>query len=247
MSLLAELTQPHCLFFDIDCGTLTKGVLAVITAFVLFVGSIYVLLSAVFGRRLGYLVLSVSFFAWMILFSGLWTFGAPGTPRNLGPRGLEPEWVPLEGSFSVQSDQFPEIEQYPGAPWKTPPPSLAASVQSVTGSVQAFLADQANEQLGRDPLAIDAIPPTAFAVQDIKFAAHGTTSLAAAQAFYSGGGPAITVFAYHDSGNVPRYSWMFLGGSLLLFLVHLPFLDRAERKRKEILTGGNAPPWYGPA
>ena len=36
-------------------------------------------------------------------------------------------------------------------------------------------------------------------------------------------------------------------GSLVLFLIHLPFLDRAERKRKAILTGGTAPPWYGPA
>jgi hypothetical protein len=40
---------------------------------------------------------------------------------------------------------------------------------------------------------------------------------------------------------------MFLGGSIALFAVHLPLLDRAEKKRKEFLTGGNAPPWYGPA
>jgi uncharacterized protein (DUF4213/DUF364 family) len=40
---------------------------------------------------------------------------------------------------------------------------------------------------------------------------------------------------------------MFLIGSTLLFGAHLPFLDRAERTRKEILTGGTAPPWYGPA
>jgi hypothetical protein len=40
---------------------------------------------------------------------------------------------------------------------------------------------------------------------------------------------------------------MVLIGSTLLFGAHLPFLDRAERKRKEILTGGTAPPWYGPA
>lgn len=246
--MIAAITVSKCLFFTgIDCGTLTKGILVIITAFVLFIGSIYVLLSAVFGRRLGYLVMSVAFFAWMILFSGLWTFGAPGTPRNLGPRGMEPEWVPLEGSFAVESQQYPEIKEYPGQPWKTPPPSLAASVQSVSGSIQAFLADEANAQLGRDPLAVDAIQPTAFAVQNIKFAAHGSTSLAAAEAFYTGGGPAITVFAYHDSGSVPRYSWMFFGGSIALFLLHLPFLDKAERKRKEILTGGNAPPWYGPA
>jgi hypothetical protein len=40
---------------------------------------------------------------------------------------------------------------------------------------------------------------------------------------------------------------MFLAGSIVLFLLTLPLLDRAEKKRKEILTGGEAPPWYGPA
>mgnify|MGYP006173257909 CR=1 FL=1 len=56
-----------------------------------------------------------------------------------------------------------------------------------------------------------------------------------------------TLALYHDSGSVPRYSLMFMAGSLLLFLIHLPLLDRAERKRKAFLTGGSAPAWYGPA
>ena len=52
---------------------------------------------------------------------------------------------------------------------------------------------------------------------------------------------------YYDGGSVPRYSYMFLGGSIVLFVAFLPLLDRAERKRKEFLTGGGAPAWYGPA
>ena len=40
---------------------------------------------------------------------------------------------------------------------------------------------------------------------------------------------------------------MFLAISLILFIVHIPLLDRAERTRKEFLIGGSAPPWYGPA
>jgi hypothetical protein len=40
---------------------------------------------------------------------------------------------------------------------------------------------------------------------------------------------------------------MFLVGSTILFVVHLPLLDRAERKRKEFLTGGSTPAWHGPA
>jgi hypothetical protein len=241
------VNEATCIGLHIDCATLTKGSLTVITAFILFVGSIYLLLSAVFGRKLGYLVVAVSFFGWMILFSALWVAGAPGTPRDLGPRGLEPGWVPLEGSFTVTSEQYPEISRYPGSPWKPPTEGVAASVQSVTGAIQEFMAEHANEQLGRAPEALNALPPTSFAVEGIRFAAHGSTSLAAARAFYTAGGPVVTVFAYHNSGSVPRYSWMFLGFSVLGLVMHLPFLDKAERKRKEILTGGDAPPWYGPA
>ena len=84
-------------------------------------------------------------------------------------------------------------------------------------------------------------------MQNVAFATSGHTSLAAAQAFFSSGGPAITVFLYHDSGNVPVFSFTFLAASILGFVLHVPFLDRLEKSRKEILTGGTAPPWYGPA
>ena len=83
-----------CLGFEIGCETLLKGGLAVGMAFVLFVGSVLIVLAAVFGRRMGYLVLAVSFFGWMILLSSLWTFGfysqGLDTPVNLGPRGRSP-------------------------------------------------------------------------------------------------------------------------------------------------------------
>src|SRR5439155_8168895 len=53
----------------------TKGILTVISAFVLFVGSPYLLASAVLGLRMGYLVVATSLFAWMIIFASIWTFG----------------------------------------------------------------------------------------------------------------------------------------------------------------------------
>jgi hypothetical protein len=40
---------------------------------------------------------------------------------------------------------------------------------------------------------------------------------------------------------------MFFAIAVILLLVHIPLLDRAERTRKEFLVGGSAPPWYGPA
>ena len=40
----------HCLGFAIDCGTMAKGAGAVAMAFILFIGSVYLVLSAIFGR-----------------------------------------------------------------------------------------------------------------------------------------------------------------------------------------------------
>jgi hypothetical protein len=240
-----------CLGFGVDCGTLAKGAGVVLMAFILFVGSVYLILTAVLGRWMGYLVVMVSFSGWMILLSALWAFGffsqGPDTPVNLGPRGAEPSWIPLLASTGETSDRYEAFRSYPGEPWKEPASGASAEVQSVTGIVTDFLAEQANEELEiphTDPSAVTGVE---FAVDDLHFATVGGTELAVAQAHFLDGGPLWTVSLYHDEGSVPRYSYMFLAGSVILFAIHLPLLDIAERKRKDFLTGGAAPPWYGPA
>jgi hypothetical protein len=240
-----------CLGFHIECATLLKGAGVAAMGFILFTGSIYVLLAAVFGRWMGYLVVAVAFFGWMIALSSMWFFGfyaqGPVTKTNLGPRGLEPAWVPLEASLDVAGDTYHTFAAYPGKPWSEPTTAQEPSVLSVTSVVQTFMAEKANEQLGLAETDPEAILNTQFTVDSIRFAPEGHVSLAVVTAYFNGGGPLTTVTLYHNSGSVQRYSLMFLGGSLLLFALHLPLLDRAEKKRKVFLTGGNAPPWYGPA
>jgi len=224
------------------------GYLTVIAAFVIVIGSVYLILSAVFGVRMGYLVIAVAFFGWMTLFSAIWLFGT-GAPnsKNLGPRGVEAHWQPITAGLTVASQKYPVVSSYPSRPWRTLGPGMASSVQSVTTAIQESLANQANENLHINPLATNALQTTDFTVENVKFATAGKVSLAMAQGFYNFGGPKITVVAYHDSGDVPVYSWAFFAGSLFGLFVHLPFLDRAERKRKAVLTGGRRPDWYGPA
>ena len=48
------------------------------------------------------------------------------------------------------------------------------------------------------------------------------TDTARARAFYNGGGPSVIVFAYHNSGAVPLYSWAFFGISILAGLQTIP-------------------------
>jgi hypothetical protein len=242
-----------CIGFEIPCETLLKGGLATIMGFVLFVGSVLLMLSFVFGRRMAYLVLAVSFFGWMILLSAIWTFGfySQGieTPVNLGPRGAEPAWV-IEAAGTDPQPVYEVFNRYPdGDGWREPGENDndTAAIQAVTSAAQAFLAERANEDLGLaefDPLALQT---TDFVVENVQFAADDDVSLAAAEAYFTGGGPLLKLYIRHDSGSVNRYSWMFLIGSVVGLAVHLPLLDIAERKRKDILTGGTAPPWYGPA
>lgn len=242
-----------CIGFEIPCETLLKGGLATIMGFVLFVGSVLLMLSFVFGRRMAYLVLAVSFFGWMILLSAIWTFGfySQGieTPVNLGPRGAEPAWV-IEAAGTDPQPVYEVFNRYPdGEGWREPGQNDndTSSIQALTSAAQAFLAERANEDLGLaefDPLALQT---TDFVVENVQFAADDDVSLAAAEAYFTGGGPLLKLYMRHDSGSVNRYSWMFLIGSVVGLAVHLPLLDIAERKRKDILTGGTAPPWYGPA
>ena len=229
------------------------GWLTVAMAFVIFVGSVYLILAAVFGPRMGYLVLGAAFFGWMILFSALWTFGfwsqGLGTPTNLGPRGTEPHWQPIAVGVQVTSPRFPVASKYPGPPWHAPAGSALAphpSVGTFTSAVQEYLAAQATAQLAGQGKT-ETVETADFTVTNVEFTTSGKTSLAAGTAFFNGGGPSLIVFAYHDSGNVPIYSYAFLVVSIIAFLIHLPFLDRAERKRKAVLTGGEAHTWIGPA
>ena len=227
------MEQHSCLSFAIDCDVLWKGLGVTIAGFILFVGSVYLLLAAIFGRWMGYLVLAVAFFGWMTIQSGLWLFGfwsqGPDTKTNLGPRGPDATWV-VDAAGLDPGAVHDELAAYPSGEYPEPDttdPTVEADVQQAQGVVAAYMAKQANEQLGLDPTAFDSILSTQIVVDDLRFAtAADGTRLAVAQSHYSA---------------------MFLAISLILLLVHIPLLDRAERTRKEFLVGGSAPPWYGPA
>ena len=244
-----------CLSFAVECGVMFKGIGVVLAGFILFIGSVYVLLSAIFGRWLGYLVLAVAFFGWMTIQSGIWLFGfwsqGPETKTNLGPRGPDAAWVVDSAGLSVPEDVHPELANYPSPEYPEPDtadPVQAADIQAAQGAVTVYLANQANAELDQDPKAFTSLQPTQFTVDDLRFVTTPDgEKLAVAQAHFLGGGPSTIVSLHYKGGQVWHYSLMFLIGSAVLLIVHIPFLDRAERTRREFLVGGTAPPWYGPA
>lgn len=246
--------EHSCLSFAVDCGVMLKGVGVVIAGFVLFVGSIYLLLAAVFGRWMGYLVVAVALFGWLAILSGIWLFGfwsqGPETKTNLGPRGPEPAWI-VDSAGLTPGTVHPELASYPSpdlAEPDTTDPLQEADVQAAQGAITTYLADEANAELQLDPTAFTSLQPTQFTVDDLRFTtAQDGEKLGVAQAHFAGGGPSTIVTLHYGGGQVWHYSLMFLIGSLVLLAAHIPLLDRAERTRREFLIGGSAPPWYGPA
>lgn len=248
-----------------DFRLFSMGAMVVVCGFILFAGSIYLLLAALLGKKMAYLLEATCFFAFLMILSSLWTFGffsqGPETPTNQGPKGTEAHWQPIAGGLQASGEVYPVALKYPDAPWSPPNDATAVSEEPVISAVQDFMAAEANARAGipiqteipeaaggRGPAEYPdgKVPftPSQFTVEDVRFTTVGDKSLAAARAFYSGGGPEIMVVAVHDPGDVWIYSWIFLAVSIIGFAVHLPFLDREEKKRKEILTSKPAS-WRG--
>jgi hypothetical protein len=223
------------------------GWLVIISAMVIFPGTVWMLTSAVFGNRMGYLISATSFFAFMLILSALWVFGAPGTPKYLGPKGDLPAWVGLAAGQDLSSAAFPVVEEYPGGPWKPAEEAgFKTELEPATLAFQEFLAEEATAELAGENIDAE-VEPAEFTIEGVRFTEVDERPVAMASGFAADGGPEVLVFGYKDPGNEPLPSYLFLVGSIIGFVAHLPFLDRAEKKRKELLTGGDQPPFRGPA
>jgi biotin carboxyl carrier protein len=96
-----------------------KGVIAVVIAVSLFIGSIWLLLSLVLGARLGYFVTASVVFGIMCILSIIW-FGS-----KLGPKGPETGWVAIGAGPDLQQLQAYkntfDLKSYPDSGgWEVP-------------------------------------------------------------------------------------------------------------------------------
>lgn len=82
------------------------AVALVIVGILIFIGTIYILLVAIYGWLQAYLVTMVSLMIFSIILSAVWLFGIPGTIPGTGPRGTEPHWV----VFLADSEQGLEFK-----------------------------------------------------------------------------------------------------------------------------------------
>jgi hypothetical protein len=95
------------------------AVAVVLTAALIFIGTIYFILSTLFGWRRAYYVTVVSLMGFMMIISLVWLIGIPGTGPGFGPRGREPEWIPFLPTSEFAADFSDEIKAFPDG-WDAP-------------------------------------------------------------------------------------------------------------------------------
>ena len=85
----------------------------VLVGVLIFIGTIYVLLVAVYGWLQAYLVTMVALMSFSIILSAMWLFGIPGTIPGTGPRGTEPHWVVFLADSEQGLEFADEIKTFP--------------------------------------------------------------------------------------------------------------------------------------
>jgi hypothetical protein len=227
-----------------------KGILIVATAFLLLPGSVFMLLAVNFGALKGYLIAATAFFGFLILLSATWLFGLPGTTPLTGPKGTAPtfKFFTLDDPAASRFERVRSFQGGAGGGWQEAPTAAAGEQGGAEETLRADL--DVARQTAVGTLIEETNKDNKDSSQDLD-----TTNLDA-KAFYTiqdgtevaaivispkdppeGSGlkrPTFqpkTTFAYRDPGAPSLPSMLFLGGSLVLFVVHMLALGLVERRR----------------
>jgi len=229
-----------------------KGILVVVTAFVLLPGSVYMLLASNFGALKGYLIAATAFFGFLILLSATWLFGLPGTTPLTGPKGTQPTFkhFTIDDPAASRFDSVRSFQGGAGNGWQEAPAAAAAGEQS-GGAQEALKADldvarqtavstlinETNKDNKDSSKDLDAANLDAKAFYTIQDGTEVAAIVISPKDPPAGSGlerPSFapkTTFAYRDPGAPFLPSILFLIGSLVLFVVHMLALGLVERRR----------------
>lgn len=86
----------HAVLLAIDWEPWLRGVLTVVLGAIVWMGSVYLILSTNLGARLGFLVAFAGFFGWMALMGAIWWV------YGIGYLGAAPSWQPVPGRTVIQ-------------------------------------------------------------------------------------------------------------------------------------------------
>jgi hypothetical protein len=236
-----------------------KGLLVVLTGFVLLPGSVWMLLASNFGALKGYLIAGTAFFGFLMMLSAVWLFGIPGTTPLTGPKGTQPtfNFFTIDDPQASTYDSVRDFQGQAGNGWQAAPEgeveagsaqeTLKADLDTARQRAITQLITETNKKVrdSADELDVTNLDGKAFyTIQDGTEVAAIVISPKAPPADSGLKKPDFapkTTFAYRDPGSPRLPSILFLAGSSVLFVVHMLLLGVAERRRPLGVTQHPAP------
>jgi hypothetical protein len=226
-----------------------KGILVVLTGFILLPGSVIMLLSANFGALKGYLIGATAFFGFLAMLSAVWLFGLPGTTPLTGPKGTQPtfKFFTLQDPAAGKYDSVRNFQGGAGNGWQEAPAAegaqggaqetLRADLDVAKQTALSKLINDTNKGNKDSSKDLDVTNLDAKAFYTIQNGTEVAAIVISPKQPPEGSGlqkpnfAPKTTFAYRDPGAPYLPSLLFLIGALVLFVVHMLALGMVERRR----------------
>jgi hypothetical protein len=226
-----------------------KGILVVLTGFILLPGSVIMLLSTNFGALKGYLIGATAFFGFLAMLSAVWLFGLPGTTPLTGPKGTQPtfKFFNLQDPAAGKYDSVRNFQGGAGNGWQAAPAgeggqgggqeTLRADLDVAKQTALSKLINDANKDNKESSKDLDVTNLDAKAFYTMQNGTEVAAIVISPKQPPAGSGlqkPTFapkTTFAYRDPGAPSLPSQLFLIGALVLFVVHMLALGVVERRR----------------
>ena len=221
-----------------------EGVAAVVSGLIVFVGSVWLLLAVIMGARLAYFVTASVTLGFIFIMTLVWSYGDP-----LGPVGQLPEWNKVDIGESASQLEFGPASEYPEGRWEAPAEddqeALTKAAELESAAID-YLADAIQEKEGGDFLAqadasVVAESARLYTEGENEYGALTLEASSSAidkakdadpdQAVTPDDASLVVVMKY-DPGNPLGKARMIAAGTLIIFVLHLFGLSKAERKVK---------------
>ena len=213
----------------------TVGVGAVLSGIIVFVGSVWLLLSMVLGPRLAYFVAASITLAFLLIMSVAWSV------NPLGPVGELPTWNAVAIGEDASQIEFGPASSYPDNPWRVPSEEDTAEqtqkseLETEAGSYFETALTEGDLEASAGSTGAASTDETRFLEQDGDL--FGAVTLKVTPPTGGGGGatqePATVVAVLeYDPGDPLGRARIAVAGAFVLLVLHLFGLSRSERKAR---------------
>ena len=215
-----------------------SGMAAFVSAILIFVGSAFLLLMLIVGPRLAYFITASITLAFLLIMGVVWSI------NPLGPVGQLPSWNEIGvGTSADEIDKLGAASSYPEGDWRAPDTEDAHEVtqrseleSSGTEAVVAAAGEGELEGWPQNPEGPTIVEDSSL------FYEEGETLYGATTVSVEEEGETLEAVAVmkYDPGNPLGQARMLTVGTLILLVLHLFGLSRAEKRGRQRTEGVEA-------